>query len=49
MNVESVAVDDIYELRMDVLRRGTPSDNVHFPHDGDPDTRHLAVRDERAP
>ncbi len=30
-----------------MLRRDTPSDNVHFAHDGDPETRHLAVRDEQ--
>jgi len=41
-----VAVEELYELRLEVLRRGTPSDNVHFQHDNDPATRHLAVRDE---
>jgi thiamine transport system ATP-binding protein len=45
-SVEEVAVEDIYMLRMDVLRRGTPSDNVDFPHDRDPETIHFAVRDE---
>ena len=42
MNVESVAVDEIYELRMEVLRRGTPSDNVALParrRPGDPPPR----------
>ena len=29
-----------------MLRRGTPSDNVHFAADDDPATRHLAVRDD---
>ena len=29
---------------MDVLRRDTPSDNVHFDHDADAATRHLAVQ-----
>ena len=44
--VEVVKVDDIYALRLEVLRRGTPSDNVHFAQDSHPHTRHLAVRDE---
>ena len=44
--VVTVGVDELYELRMDVLRRGTPSDNVEFAHDRDPETRHLAIRDE---
>ena len=47
MKVEQVSVEDIYELRFAVLRSDTPSDNVHFAQDGDPETRHLAVRDER--
>ena len=46
VNIEVVPVDEIYELRMEVLRRGTPSNNVQFAQDGDPETRHLAVRDE---
>jgi GNAT superfamily N-acetyltransferase len=46
MNVEEVRVEELYELRMEVLRRDTPSNNVHFAQDGDPETRHLAVRDE---
>jgi len=46
MMVEEAAVEELYELRMEVLRRDTPSDDVHFPHDGDPAARHLAVRDE---
>jgi GNAT superfamily N-acetyltransferase len=46
VNVVSVPVEDIYELRLEVLRRGTPSDNVRFAQDGDPHTCHLAVRDE---
>jgi GNAT superfamily N-acetyltransferase len=44
MNVEDVPVDQVYELRMEVLRRGTPSNNVHFDQDSDPQTRHLAIR-----
>jgi GNAT superfamily N-acetyltransferase len=46
VNIEVVSVDDIYGIRMEVLRRDTPSDDVHFAHDEDPATRHLAVRDE---
>jgi GNAT superfamily N-acetyltransferase len=46
VNVVNVPVDDIYGLRFEVLRRDTPSDNVHFAQDGDPETWHLAVRDE---
>ena len=46
MSVEQVPVEDIYELRFEVLRRDTPSDNVRFAQDEDPETRHLAVRDE---
>lgn len=47
MSVEEVSVADIYELRFAVLRSDTPSDNVHFAQDGDPETRHLAVRDDQ--
>ena len=46
MNVEAVNVEAIHRLRFEVLRRDTPSDNVEFPHDRDPETVHLAVRDE---
>jgi GNAT superfamily N-acetyltransferase len=46
VNVEEVAVEELYAIRMDVLRRDTPSDNVHFDHDVDAATRHLAVRDD---
>jgi GNAT superfamily N-acetyltransferase len=46
VSVEEVQVEELYELRMEVLRRGTPSDNVHFPQDSDPQTHHLAIRDE---
>jgi GNAT superfamily N-acetyltransferase len=46
VNVLQVAVEDIYDLRMEVLRRDTPSDNVHFAQDRDASTIHLAVRDD---
>lgn len=42
--VESVPVEAVYDLRREVLRRGTPSDDVGFPPDRDATTRHLAVR-----
>jgi GNAT superfamily N-acetyltransferase len=45
-SVVRVAVEELYDLRMEVLRRDTPSDDVEFPHDNDPETWHLAVRDE---
>jgi GNAT superfamily N-acetyltransferase len=44
MLIERVAVEEIYDLRMEVLRRDTPSDNVHFAQDRDAATIHLAVR-----
>lgn len=43
--VVAVDVSETYELRRDVLRRGTPSDNVHLDADDDARTRHLAIRD----
>jgi GNAT superfamily N-acetyltransferase len=46
MKVVAVKVEEIYDLRFEVLRSDTPSDNVDFPHDRDPETVHLAVRDE---
>jgi predicted GNAT family N-acyltransferase len=44
-DIEEVAVEELYAIRMDVLRRDTPSDNVRFDH-ADAETRHLAVRDD---
>jgi GNAT superfamily N-acetyltransferase len=44
--VVRVAVEELYDLRMEVLRRDTPSDDVEFAHDHDAETWHLAVRDE---
>jgi GNAT superfamily N-acetyltransferase len=46
VNIVHVAAAELYGIRMDVLRRDTPSDDVHFAHDEDPETRHLAVRDD---
>lgn len=44
--VEVVPVDDVYELRREVLRRGTPTDNVNLAGDVAASARHLAVRDD---
>lgn len=46
MDIAEVSVEDVYDLRREVLRRGTPSDNVRFDQDDDPRTRHLAIRDD---
>lgn len=46
MNVEEVAVEDIYAVRTAVLRTGTPTTNVDWSGDRDPATRHLAIRDD---
>ncbi|CAN5822701.1 GNAT family N-acetyltransferase [soil metagenome] len=43
--VEDVPVDDVSDLRYEVLRRGTPTDVVDLDGDRDPGTRHLAIRD----
>ncbi len=44
--VVEVDVDEVYDLRRAVLRRGTPSDNVVFVADDDADTRHFAIRND---
>lgn len=44
--VARVAGPALYELRYEVLRRGTASDDVEFAADGDPTTVHLAVLGE---
>lgn len=44
--VIEVDVSDVYALRAEVLRRGTPSDEVRLPGDDDPNTSHLAIRDD---
>jgi GNAT superfamily N-acetyltransferase len=46
VNVETVDVTDIYAVRRAVLRTGTPTDNIDWAGDRDPDTRHLAIRDD---
>mgnify|MGYP005812199857 CR=1 FL=1 len=42
--VEVVSVAEIRPFRFEYLRKGTPSENVVFPEDDLPSTRHLAVR-----
>ena len=42
--IERVSVDDIVQLRMAVLRDGTPSQNPRYPEDDLPDSVHLALR-----
>jgi GNAT superfamily N-acetyltransferase len=44
--VVEVDAGDVYELRRDVLRRGTPTDDVMFDADDDAATRHFAVRND---
>lgn len=46
--VEELAITDILDLRMAVLRRGTPSQTATYDEDDDPSTRHLGVRIDRA-
>lgn len=42
--VEELTIADILDLRMSVLRRGTPSQSATYAEDDDPSTRHLGVR-----
>ena len=42
---ERVAASELHQIRRDILRRGTPTDDVEFPTDADLATVHLAVRD----
>jgi GNAT superfamily N-acetyltransferase len=42
---ERVAVEEILDLRYDVLRAGLPREAANFPGDDDPKTVHLAARD----
>jgi len=43
--VEELPLADILELRMKVLRKGTPSSNPSYSEDSDSSTVHLGVRD----
>lgn len=46
--VAKVNVDQILDLRVRVLRRGTPVAHAHYAEDDDPATVHLAVLDDGA-
>jgi predicted GNAT family N-acyltransferase len=41
--IKQVSIDEILDLRMAVLRDGTPSTNPRYPEDDSPDSVHLAV------
>lgn len=43
--VRSVALDHVMELRVRVLRRGTPVDHCRYPEDERDDVVHLAIDD----
>ena len=43
MEIRQVSVTEILELRMAVLRDGTPSQNPRYPEDDDVDSMHLAA------
>lgn len=43
-DVEDLSLDDVLALRLDVLRRNTPSRSPAYAEDGDPTARHLGVR-----
>jgi len=45
MIVERVSVDDIQNLRVRVLRKGTPVTHAHYPEDSYADAVHLAIRE----
>ena len=41
--VEELQLDDILDIRLKVLRKGTPSSNPSYSEDTDPSTVHLGV------
>lgn len=41
--IEQVSIEAVLDLRMAVLRDGTPSTNPRYPEDDSPDSMHLAV------
>ncbi|MEY2763297.1 MAG: hypothetical protein RLZZ43_1112, partial [Actinomycetota bacterium] len=43
--VNVVSTTDILDLRMSVLRDGTPSKDPRYPQDDDPDAVHLGIFD----
>lgn len=44
MNVERLSLDDIHELRVRVLRKGTPVTHARYPEDDYDDVVHLGIR-----
>lgn len=44
MNVERVTFEDIHDLRVRVLRKGTPVAHATYPEDSYDDVVHLAIR-----
>lgn len=44
MNVERLTIDDIHDLRVRVLRKGTPATHANYPEDQYDDVVHLAIR-----
>jgi N-acetylglutamate synthase-like GNAT family acetyltransferase len=46
IQIERVDVEEIVDLRYDVLRAGLPRDAAYFPGDRDATTVHLAVRND---
>ena len=44
VTIERVPVTEVLDLRMAVLRDGTPSTNPRYPEDDDVDSVHLAAR-----
>ena len=44
MNVERVTLDDIHDLRVRVLRKGTPVSHARYVEDQYDDVVHLAIR-----
>jgi predicted GNAT family N-acyltransferase len=43
ITIRQVDIEDVLDLRMAVLRAGTPSTNPRYPEDGSPDSVHLAA------
>lgn len=44
-HVVTLDLDDIMELRVRVLRQGTPTTHCHYPEDNFPDVVHLGIVD----
>jgi len=43
VEIRAISAADCHDLRRRILREGTPSDDVHFSRDDDPDTRHYGA------